>query len=76
MKKRYVQPHGNHTNVTGLLGKTVEAIMPDGEGGINIRFKGKVGREPFLEVRMGWFTNGRYEKYYIGPHGTSLKKYQ
>lgn len=67
MKNRViVQPHGNHTSVQGLLGKTVEAIMPNEWGGINIRFKGKGGNEPFLEVKMGWFTNGRHEKYYLG----------
>ena len=66
MKKVIVQPHGNHTNVRGLMGKTVEAIMPNGRGGINIRFKGKGGREPFLEVSTGWFTNGRNERYFLG----------
>ena len=67
MKKVIVQPYGNHTNVRGLIGKTVEAIMPDGNGGINIRFKGRGGHEPFLEVPQGCFTNGASEKYLFEP---------
>jgi len=74
MKKNkvIVQPHGNHTNVMGLMGKTVEAIMPNEYGGINIRFKGKGGNEPFLEIESGLFTNGRHQLYLLKKHSKDV----
>jgi hypothetical protein len=64
-KRIHVQPHGNHTSIEGLLGKTVEAILPTRKGGVNIRFKGNAGREPFLEISEGVFENGAKKKFQI-----------